>query len=126
MTALKESPAAVLKRLRAETRHLTQRQGQQRFLAACRAHDLPLPITEFVFHPTRRWRFDYCFVDQRLAVEVQGGLFVAGRHSRGAALLGEHEKLNAAAVLGYRVLYVVPKALGSPAFMRALREALFS
>jgi len=65
---------------------------------------------EYKFHPTRKWRFDFCFAN-RVALEVQGGLFSGGRHSRGASLLKEHEKLNNAACMGYRVLYCIPQNL---------------
>jgi len=65
---------------------------------------------EFKFHHTRKWRFDFLFPN-RVALEVQGGLFSGGRHSRGASLLKEHEKLNNAACMGYRVLYCIPQNL---------------
>ena len=81
------------------------------FPAVCRAAKLPEPVPEFRFAPPRRWRFDWCWPAYKLALEVQGGLFVQGRHSRGAALLKEHEKLNTAAQMGWRVLYVTPKQL---------------
>ncbi len=80
------------------------------FVSLCRRLGLAV-VAEHRFHPTRRWRFDYALVDNKVALEVQGGLFVGGRHSRGPALLKEHEKLNAAAVLGWRVLFVTPKTL---------------
>lgn len=44
-------------------------------------------------------------------MEVQGGIFTQGRHTRGAALLKEHEKLNHAAILGWRVLFTTPDRL---------------
>jgi hypothetical protein len=78
------------------------------FSKVCVAAGLPAPIAEFRFSPPRRWRFDYAWPEQQLALEVQGGLFTRGRHTRGAALLKEHEKLNAAATLGWRVLYCTP------------------
>ena len=67
------------------------------FATVCRAAGVPAPQAEFRFAPPRRWRFDFAWPLHALALEVQGGLFVRGRHSRGAALLKEHEKLNAAA-----------------------------
>lgn len=70
---------------------------------------IPAPEREHRFHPTRMWRFDHAWPSHKLALEVQGGLFVHGRHSRGAALLGEHEKLNTAAILGWRVLFTTPR-----------------
>lgn len=74
----------------------------------CRAHGFPEPVAEYRFAPPRRWRFDFCWPNHRLALEVQGGLWTRGRHTRGAALLKEHEKLNTAAAMGYRVLFCTP------------------
>lgn len=69
-------------------------------------------VPELQFAPPRKWRFDFAFENQ-VALEVQGGLFIpgGGRHNRGAALLKEHEKLNSAAKLGWRVLYCTPQNL---------------
>lgn len=95
------------------------------FPALCRAEGLPEPVAEFRFSPPRRWRFDWCWPSEKLALEVQGGLFVGGRHSRGPALLKEHEKLNTAAALGYRVLFCTPSALlidGPGLVRKALRS----
>jgi len=100
--------------------------GGVMFPALCRAHALPEPVAEYRFAPPRRWRFDWCWVDQKLALEVQGGIFTRGRHTRGPALLKEFEKLNAAARLGYRVMFTTPSQLASPEMFEAIREALFS
>lgn len=62
------------------------------------------PEREYRFHPKRRWRFDFAFPEQRVAVEVEGGVFVNGRHSRGAGMLADMEKYNAAAEAGWVVL----------------------
>jgi hypothetical protein len=97
---------------------------QPMITALCRADRLPSPVFELRFAPPRRWRFDVAWPDRMVALEVQGGLFVNGRHSRGAALLKEHEKLNAAAALGWRVLYVVPTRLVDvwPYVQKAVRD----
>ena len=81
------------------------------FPAVCTAAGLPRPVPELRFAAPRRWRFDWAWPDLLIALEVQGGLFVNGRHSRGPALLKEHEKLNAAAVAGWRILYCTPATL---------------
>jgi len=81
------------------------------FPAVCRAAGLPEPVPELRFSAPRRWRFDWAWPELKLALEVQGGIFSGGRHVRGAALLKEMEKLNAAAIAGYRVLYVTPATL---------------
>lgn len=68
---------------------------------------------EYRFHPKRRWRFDFAWPDSRLAVEVQGGTFSRRRsgHSSGMGLQNDYDKLNAAAVLGWRVLQFSAKHL---------------
>jgi very-short-patch-repair endonuclease len=81
--------------------------------ALWRAYGLPEPIPEHRFHPVRKWRFDYAWPDRKVALEIQGGLFVQGRHSRGAALVKEFEKLNTAAAMGWRVLFVTPKQMAN-------------
>lgn len=68
------------------------------------AHKLPFQ-REFRFHPERKWRFDF-LVGHDLAVEVEGGIWLAGRHSRGSGFERDAEKYNSALILGYRVLRV--------------------
>jgi very-short-patch-repair endonuclease len=75
----------------------------------CQLAGLPIPVAEFRFHPVRKWRFDFAFIAVKLAIEVDGGAFVQGRHTRGAGWLKDQEKLNTATVLGWRVLHVTPK-----------------
>jgi very-short-patch-repair endonuclease len=52
----------------------------------------------------RDWRFDFAWPDRMLAVEVEGGVWVSGRHTRGSGFVKDAEKYNAATVLGWRVL----------------------
>ncbi|HXT48698.1 MAG TPA: hypothetical protein VN717_08655, partial [Gemmatimonadaceae bacterium] len=94
------------------------------FVEWCRSRGLPDPVAEYRFRPPRRWRFDYCWPEHHVALEEQGGLFSGGRHTRGAALLHEHEKLNAAAVDGYRVLYCTPQTIRSREMALALGALL--
>jgi len=65
---------------------------------------IPAPVREYRFHDTRKWRFDLAWADQNLAVEIDGGLFVNGGHSRGKAREGDYAKDAAAMALGWRVL----------------------
>lgn len=78
-------------------------------LLQLRALQLPPPQPEFRFHETRRWRFDFAWPAQRLALEIEGGVYVAGRHSRGAGMEGDMEKYAEALVAGWRVLRVTPR-----------------
>ncbi len=75
------------------------------YLLRVLAPDLPEPVTEYRFHPTRRWRFDYCWpAPFMVAVELDGGAYSNGRHTRGAGYEADAEKLNTAVVLGWRVV----------------------
>jgi len=66
--------------------------------------EAPPYVREHRFHPTRRWRFDVAFVEQKVAVEIDGGCWSRGRHTRGSGYIKDTEKLNAAVVQGWRVL----------------------
>ena len=59
---------------------------------------------EYKFHPKRKWRADFHIVGKRILVEVEGGIWSAGRHTRGKGYIGDMEKYNAAVVMGYQVL----------------------
>lgn len=78
----------------------------------CKAAGLPEPVREVKFHPVRRWRFDLaweCYPHKPIGVEVDGGVYVQGRHSRGAGIEKDCEKYAEAMVLGWRVLRVTPR-----------------
>jgi len=63
---------------------------------------------EFKFHATRRWRFDFAWPSVKLAVEVQGGIWLGGRGAHTSAKGRERdcEKSNEAALDGWRVIQV--------------------
>ena len=65
---------------------------------------MPEPLAEFRFHPERRWRFDFAWPAEQLAIEVEGGTYTRGRHNRPVGFAQDCEKYNSAALLGWRVL----------------------
>lgn len=95
-----------------------------KFIALLRAEGLPLPKCEWEFHASRSWRFDYFWIDAGLALEVDGGAFSRGRHTRGAGFRADMEKKNAAAVYGYRMIYAMPEQLCTMKMIETIREAL--
>ena len=72
---------------------------------------------EIRFHPDRRWRFDYACTKCRLAIEVEGGIHIQGRHVRGAGYEKDLEKYNAAVILNWKVLRYTPQQLRTKKFM---------
>jgi very-short-patch-repair endonuclease len=71
----------------------------------------PEPVPEYRFHPRRRWRFDWCFPAEQIAVELDGGQWRAGggRHNTDR----DREKINTAEAMGYHVLRFSHQALRS-------------
>lgn len=94
------------------------------FCRECIQHGLPEPKPEYRFHETRKWRFDYAWTHARLALEVDGGIWVRGRHSGGAGQLKDMEKFNAAACQGWRVIKVTPQQIHKPETFAMIRKAL--
>lgn len=89
----------------------------------CQAHDLPLPTAEYRFS-RRRYRFDYAWLPDRVALEVNGGVWTQGRHTRGPGYLRDMEKLNLAQLDGWVVLQCSPQDVQSGKVAALLRQAL--
>lgn len=83
---------------------------------------LPQPTREYRFHPVRRWRFDFVWLDKKLAVEVHGGAFSNGAHNRGGHQASDLEKVNEAQILGWRVLGFNTVQMKEPAIVREVVE----
>lgn len=77
--------------------------------ALCRGAGLGMPTSEYRFAPPRRWRFDWCWPYHHIAVEVEGGVWRGGRHTRGAGYIRDMQKYNAACLGGWRVLRYTPQ-----------------
>lgn len=103
----------------------------------CRENKLPEPQDEFYFAKPRRWRFDHawppCLRDdhvhhpwcyRRTAMEVEGGVWVVGRHVRGGGYVKDLEKYNAAALRGWRLVRYTPAQIKAGAWVSDLRLLL--
>lgn len=78
-----------------------------------KAMKLPPPETEFRFHDKRRWRFDFAYPDKKIAIEVEGGTWTNGRHTRGSGFERDCEKYNSAAAMGWFVFRFTGKMVSS-------------
>lgn len=82
------------------------------------------PVRQYRFHPTRQWRFDLAWPEERLAVEVDGGVWSNGRHVRGAGYISDCEKCAEAAILGWRVIRVPTQWVQSGVAVEMIERAL--
>lgn len=92
-----------------------------------RCAGLPMPERQVMFAKNigRRWLFDFAWIDARLAVEVQGGIWMAkGAHNTGKAIMRDAEKLANAVLLGWRVLYVTKEHIDNLQALDWIKRAL--
>jgi hypothetical protein len=89
---------------------------------------------EYKFHPERKWRADFIVVLPKsyapphwrppILVEIDGGGYISGRHSRGDGIEKDAEKASAAAILGYRVIRCTPKQVEDGRALAWIEQAL--
>lgn len=91
-----------------------------------RAEKLPEPTREHRFDQTRRWRFDFAWPQYMLAVEVEGGTWTGGRHTRGSGFEKDTEKYNAAALAGWCVLRFTTESVRNGVAIGCIKQALGS
>ena len=60
---------------------------------------------------SRRWRFDFCLPDYKIALEVEGGTWSGGRHTNPLGFAADCEKYNAATKQGWQVYRLVPSLI---------------
>jgi len=81
-------------------------------------------IKEHKFHAKRKWRFDLAWIDDRLAVEIEGGVWTRGRHTRPSGFINDCEKYNTAVIDGWRILRVHAGSIGDGTAWQMVKKAL--
>lgn len=119
-----EDVAECVKAKKREERKRKSAREQAQFCMMMLRHDLPAPEVEYRFAPDRKWRCDYAWPDCKVALEVEGGVWTGGRHTRGSGFVKDMEKYNRAALMGWRVVKCVPSDLMKPATVAMLRGML--
>ena len=98
--------------------------GQLDLLARSGTWPYPAPVRELRFAPPRRWRFDFAWPEQKVAVECDGGTRTGGRHVRPLGYEADQEKGNAAVLAGWRVLHFTQRDITSGEALRIIEAAL--
>lgn len=104
----------------------TLRESPLERLMAAQIADAGLPesVREYRFAPPRRWRFDFAWPDNKIAVECEGGVWSRGRHVRPRGFQADAEKYNAAVTLGWRVLRFTASQIESGEALRQIRRMM--
>lgn len=83
-------------------------------------------VAEHRFHPEREWRFDFYLPACKVAIEVEGGVWTQGRHTRGKGYIGDMEKYNEAQAMGIKVLRFTPEQLLKPKTLKTIKSAILT
>lgn len=90
-------------------------------------NDLPPPEQEHKFHPRRKWRFDFAWPGEMLALEVEGGIYMdKSGHNTAAGITRDCEKYNEAVLLGWKVIRVTSDHIADGSAIDWIRRALVS
>lgn len=100
-----------VKSAKREARKRKKRARRKKFCGLLQERGLPCPEPEHQFHDTRKWRIDYAWPDEGVALEVEGGAWTRGRHTRGQGFINDCEKYNEVALHGFVLIRIVPDAL---------------
>jgi very-short-patch-repair endonuclease len=79
---------------------------------------------EYRFDSKRLWRFDFAWPSQKLAVEVEGGIWSNGRHTRGSGFAQDCRKYNSASLTGWVVLRYTEREIKSLDAAQEIEEVL--
>jgi len=82
------------------------------------------PDREYKFHPSRKWRADFAFIEQKILIEAEGGTFSGGRHTTGSGFEKDAEKYNTATLMGWRVLRFTARMIQSGQALQTIEQAL--
>ena len=81
-------------------------------------------VREFRAIPGRKFRFDFCFREARLLIEINGGTYSKGAHSTGTGIARDYEKNNLAQIGGWRVLSFDTKMVKSGEALNVTEQIL--
>ena len=93
---------------------------ERRFLLYWQSLGGPELKREFRFHAERKWRADIAHVESRTLLEIEGGLYIQGRHNHPQGFAADAEKYLEAALAGWRVLRLTEPQITAPMIERII------
>lgn len=75
---------------------------------------------EFRFHPERKWRADFAHIESRTLIEIEGGIYIQGRHNRAAGFIADAEKYLEAFLAGWSVVRLTSAQISTPTVERLI------
>lgn len=83
-------------------------------------------IPEYKFNAVRNWRIDYYFEMNgvKVGLEIEGGVFAKGRHTRGKGFMKDIEKYNSFSLHGIYLIRTVPVELNSIELLNTIKSML--
>jgi len=79
---------------------------------------------EHRFMKERRFRFDFAWPEAKVALEVEGGIWTGGRHTRASGFIADATKYAEATLRGWKVFRVAAPHIKSGEAVRWIKEAL--
>jgi hypothetical protein len=98
--------------------------GEELFRIHLITSKLPPHRREYYFSKPRMWRFDFAWPEYMLAVEIEGGSWSNGRHSRGSGFTEDCEKYNRATILGWWLLRFTTEMVKAGVALRDTESAI--
>ena len=93
---------------------------EQRFALLWQSMNGPTLEREFKFHPTRKWRADFAHLPSKTLIEIEGGIWIHGRHTTPRGFTADAEKYLEASLAGWRVLRLVDQQIKGPTVQRVI------
>ena len=81
-------------------------------------------VAETKFHDTRKWRIDFAIIDLKIGIEIEGGVWSGGAHTRGKGFIEDMEKYNAAVTFGWVILRFTPQDLNKITTFETIKKVV--
>jgi very-short-patch-repair endonuclease len=98
-------------------------EGEEMFAMHCAIYAIPVE-REFMFHATRKWRLDFAIPEKKIGIEIEGGTWNGGRHTRPKGYENDARKYNACSLLGWRLFRFTKDMVVTGEAIDSIREAL--